>query len=245
MKTKSFVNAECAGTVGGVNNVIAIWLGIVAATGVASHAGAGSPPDRRSITVALVPIVPERISAAELKAAQQESSRLWAPYGVELVWLKRKSECQRLSSPLACLYIVFTMKPLISGRRVEAGSLGQVDFSPDGQPLSEIRVAYEAVATLLARWDRRFGLDGPKLFRAEVVGRALGRVVAHEIGHILMGTRTHSSSGLMRHSFRASDLASWSSHTFALRPLEMAAIDARLASFDALMALSPAPTGSR
>ena len=38
-------------------------------------------------------------------------------------------------------------------------------------------------------------------------GELLGRVMAHEISHLLLGTRDHGSRGLMRGEWRASELA--------------------------------------
>ena len=38
-------------------------------------------------------------------------------------------------------------------------------------------------------------------------GEVLGRVMAHEIAHLLIGTHDHSSRGLMRGEWRASELA--------------------------------------
>lgn len=38
------------------------------------------------------------------------------------------------------------------------------------------------------------------------MGRALGRVLAHELGHLALGLPGHDSSGLMRASFRQGDL---------------------------------------
>ena len=38
-------------------------------------------------------------------------------------------------------------------------------------------------------------------------GELLGRVIAHEIAHLLIGTHDHSPSGLMRGAWRASELA--------------------------------------
>jgi hypothetical protein len=38
-------------------------------------------------------------------------------------------------------------------------------------------------------------------------GEVLGRVIAHEIAHLLLGTRDHGPRGLMRGQWRASDLA--------------------------------------
>jgi hypothetical protein len=178
-----------------------------------------------------------------MTAAREEASRLWARYGVQLAWLERRSDCARLTAPATCLFLILSRRLGSSGAAPPA--LGQVEFAPDGQPYPEIRIAYDTVATMLARRDRRFGPDGPMLFRALVVGRALGRVAAHEIGHVVIGSRTHAATGLMRRSFDANDLSSWSSHGFSLSPLETAAIAARLTSRDSLMALSPASGASR
>ena len=38
-------------------------------------------------------------------------------------------------------------------------------------------------------------------------GELLGRVIAHEIAHLLIGTNDHSARGLMRGAWRASELA--------------------------------------
>jgi hypothetical protein len=38
------------------------------------------------------------------------------------------------------------------------------------------------------------------------MGRALGRVAAHEIGHVLLALPNHQRSGLMRESFQAIDM---------------------------------------
>jgi hypothetical protein len=38
-------------------------------------------------------------------------------------------------------------------------------------------------------------------------GELLGRVIAHEISHLLIGSRDHEASGLMRGQWRASELA--------------------------------------
>jgi len=42
--------------------------------------------------------------------------------------------------------------------------------------------------------------------RSFLYGRALGRVVAHELFHALTRTREHDDSGIAKHSFRASDI---------------------------------------
>jgi hypothetical protein len=39
------------------------------------------------------------------------------------------------------------------------------------------------------------------------MGERLGRVIAHEIAHLLIGTNDHSARGLMRGGWKASELA--------------------------------------
>jgi hypothetical protein len=66
---------------------------------------------------------------------------------------------------------------------------------------------------------RRIGLDLPLL---------IGRVAAHEIGHLLIGTRTHSRDGLMRAAWdvgriRPSDWQFTASDAAAIRARFLAA----------------------
>jgi hypothetical protein len=46
----------------------------------------------------------------------------------------------------------------------------------------------------------------PSALRDGEVGLALGRAVAHEIGHYLFNTRSHTADGLMRARFETRDL---------------------------------------
>ncbi|HET9268537.1 MAG TPA: hypothetical protein VFO31_10250, partial [Vicinamibacterales bacterium] len=48
------------------------------------------------------------------------------------------------------------------------------------------------------------------------LARALGRVLAHEIGHVLLAARGHGRSGLMRATFRAEELAGRDRRPFRL-----------------------------
>jgi hypothetical protein len=48
----------------------------------------------------------------------------------------------------------------------------------------------------------------PDHVQAPLLGRAVGRVIAHEVGHWLTGRR-HTRDGLMRATFRERDLIDW------------------------------------
>jgi hypothetical protein len=56
----------------------------------------------------------------------------------------------------------------------------------------------------------------------------LGRTIAHEIGHLLLATNTHSSSGLMRELWSPDELLASRADDWVLRPFEAAAIRQRL-----------------
>lgn len=58
-------------------------------------------------------------------------------------------------------------------------------------------------------------LEGPRDYDRRL-GVVLGRAVAHEIGHYLLGTSTHSSHGLMRATIDAHEFADVRSRAFML-----------------------------
>jgi hypothetical protein len=70
----------------------------------------------------------------------------------------------------------------------------------DGQPTTHITVHAGLVARRLAesRLDDRPFAERPRLVRDLLLGRVLGRAIAHEVGHFLFGSREHAPSGLMR-----------------------------------------------
>ena len=77
----------------------------------------------------------------------------------------------------------------------------------------------DAIAALVST--TRFGTEdvfSPSAFRDLVLGRALGRALAHEIGHFLLRSRVHSAAGLMRAIQPVSDLVAPDRHDFSLSP---------------------------
>jgi hypothetical protein len=83
----------------------------------------------------------------------------------------------------------------------EAGAILASTAVSDGEVLPFIGVDCATVARLLAP-----ALPNEAARRNFLYGRALGRVVAHELFHALTGTREHDQGGVAKHSFRASDI---------------------------------------
>jgi hypothetical protein len=61
------------------------------------------------------------------------------------------------------------------------------------------------------------------------VGRALGRVLAHEVGHVLLGAFRHGRTGLMRASFIPSELVDYRRRSYTLSSAEVARLTQRTA----------------
>jgi hypothetical protein len=71
----------------------------------------------------------------------------------------------------------------------------------DGEVLPFIWVDCPIVARLLAP-----ALPAERTNRNHLYGRALGRVMAHELFHAVTKTRDHDDSGVAKHSFRAAEI---------------------------------------
>ena len=106
--------------------------------------------------------------------------------------------------------------------------LGNVQFR-EGVPDDTIHVLYAPLSQMVL--DATIGSWAigamPPPMRDRLVGQALGRVVAHELGHVLLALPVHDRSGLMRPVFVASDLVG-SRDQFRLSPTNRRRLDKRL-----------------
>lgn len=84
---------------------------------------------------------------------------------------------------------------------IVTGALGWTHIS-EGVILPFSAVDCDAVRGFL----QRDLLAGPATHRNQVYGRALGRVLAHEIYHVLSGTGHHGSCGVAKSGFTVMDL---------------------------------------
>jgi hypothetical protein len=97
-------------------------------------------------------------------------------------------------------------------------SLGAIRFTADGVPIPTVNIHYGTVTRLVLNAPIN-GLDPrqwPTNRQNEVAGRALGRALAHELGHYLLRWKHHAESGLMRASFHPSSLADEDDGAFGL-----------------------------
>lgn len=117
---------------------------------------------------------------------------------------------------------------------VEGGRLplGWVIFDGAAMPEPELYVSYANAVSLL---EQSSGVVGPtqgmpRLKRDTLLGRAMGRALAHELGHYLSGSKRHSEKGLMMAVHSAWKLFGSERTGFSLEPAERAGMLARFTS---------------
>jgi hypothetical protein len=167
-----------------------------------------------------------------LRDLMDEADGLWAPYGVRLNW----ADQQTLNAD------AFSVAATV-GRQIDGPSLppwmsvlGRTTISLEPPSHRPIFLSFDATEKLLDV-RRATGQSSVRVVRDQEMARALGRVLAHEIGHLLLAAPYHDMSGLMRQSFAPGDLAAPERAPFRLA---CASVDRLRSRIRVLSGLSPA-----
>jgi hypothetical protein len=178
------------------------------------------------------------LAASIRQGALAEAARIWDAHEIAIDPDDR-SACDVIGPPPLLVAIDR------EGTAKADSSLGTIRFAPDGTPESTITLYFDAVVRI-ATSSPFMGLH-PSLWstglRDEIVARALGRALAHEIGHFLLRSPHHADSGLMRASQKGSTLGALNQRPFALNEPDRARLQLALAG-PVLTALVPPDTGS-
>ena len=164
-----------------------------------------------------------------LEVMMNEAAAVWAPYGITIRWTDRANpdRCMSVDSSIA-VQVDNTPSRRSSARPVTLGAT-RVSLSRTG-PVP-IRLDYAAVERLLGSLTAvTLGhVVGRQQLAPSDVGRALGRVLAHEVGHVLLGGSRHARRGLMRASFIPSELVDYRRRSYTLSTAEVARLAQRAA----------------
>lgn len=165
--------------------------------------------------VALYTSFQEEMPAAAVKAMRKELDWISAPIGLKVAW-------RRFSDPTVYPPVVRLAVVHFKGRcdtedltiyREYAWKLGWT-HSVDGRVIPYTDIFCDAIRAYIApllQWSGRKQRDA-------IFGRAVGRVLAHELYHIFAETRRHSSNGLARAYCTPEELVSDNFH-FASKEL--------------------------
>ena len=152
-----------------------------------------------------------------LKTIASEVSSIWSPYGVRIVWLSDRADgiCEEMNGSLDVL-VERHQSPLSDkSGGVVLGRTRLRLYPVDSGP---IHIDYDAIERMIGTLSesRRIVLAGHPVLGSDDIGRALGRVLAHEIGHVVLAAPHHQPRGLMRACYVPDDLISLWRETFTL-----------------------------
>ena len=155
----------------------------------------------------------DHLSGQALTTLAAEASRIWIRHGIDLTW--------KQPAPATCptiVSIVFDERELLrlAGGAVDT-ALARTVFLGRSQT---IYVSVPRAFAMLSRLNQRnkvLNTGGERDFHG---GTLLGRVVAHELGHVLLTTLAHADKGLMRPVFGLHDVLSADEETTALSSIE-------------------------
>jgi hypothetical protein len=135
------------------------------------------------------------ITDAVVAQAKAEIETIWQRYQVEIVWEPHWSPASGATIPDLFVQFVEGFAPTKTDH-----AIAWIPFAHGG-PLPYVRVSRPAALRLLATksWfdDRNLTYASPEI-QDMALGRILGRALAHEIGHFLIGAPGHAKNGLMR-----------------------------------------------
>ena len=143
--------------------------------------------------------------AGVLSAMRREVEAIVVPAGIHLTW--NSGPDAGVYSRIAVMRLQGQCRPeapfttSIPTDRRDSEPLGQTQVV-DGKVLPFADVRCDSVRKVIDR-DLRAAATAD---RDELLGRALGRVMAHELYHVLLRTRSHGRAGLARPVLTSSDL---------------------------------------
>lgn len=169
-------------------------LAIIVAAGSGTSVLAMHPPDARvdilSLTLRVYDSAPENRST--LLAAETEATRILAQPGVNSRWTDCPTSRGESSNYPSCqpLWQVndYVLKVIPEAK---AALLGKSDDAVGATPACSIG----PYCTAIIFYDRVERMVSGSTAAAPVL---LGRTMAHEIGHLLLGANSHSPTGIMR-----------------------------------------------
>ena len=146
--------------------------------------------------------------AAVIYAIQEELGAIMEPAGLHFDWYPLQEASHRVSVQLAVVHFkgacdAEDLRP----QWAFPGPLGWTHVS-DGEILPFIDINCEGVRLFVQRQLIEF----PVSDREMAFGRAVGRVLAHELYHFLVNTKTHPGGGVAKAAYSVGELLSDSLH---------------------------------
>jgi hypothetical protein len=175
---------------------------VALATSLAA-ASTSSPLPPLVITVAEMTEMPAHL----VPRALEEANAIWNAAGVTFVWRRvtpqAAARMDQVPAPTALRIVIGPARGSGGPNRIP---LGWIRFDDDG-PAREIYVSYRNAVDYMNGSEGVVGIASQLtlLERETYLARAMGRALAHELGHFLMASKEHTRRGLMQATHTASD----------------------------------------
>jgi len=168
----------------------------------------------RAIDVAVE--APPSVSDTVLADIFAEAGAIWAPADVVFRW-HRSVHADTTRSD----YLLVTIDASTPQPRDAQAALGWITFET-GRPGRSIHLALANAEALIHRTPTARNHTAAE--HDALLGRALGRALAHETGHYLLQSKAHTAHGLMRSSWPSEEFLAVDRSRFGLAAEERAAV---------------------
>ncbi len=191
----------------------------VVALAASGAAAAQAPVQSPQLAVCLVLSQKLPISVRAAAVVLAESHAIWTPHGVGVRWAEPFDEsCDRLIS-------VKGDQEALAEDATSESALGWVPFV-EGRARQLVFLRVGRARTLIGALSPG---TRPEALTELLVARLLGRSLGHELGHVLLNSRHHEASGLMRERYREREVLSVPTAAYTLNAVERARLFAHLA----------------
>ena len=189
---------------------------------------------------AIPPIIVSVTAAADVSPALiarifKEADAIWRPGGITFLWrLVTREAVSFARAGETGPFVPNTLRLNIgnaSGQpRDGRMPLGWIVFDDVTTPQQEIYVSYTNAQAVMAESRGVVGViaEMPIVQRETLLARAMGRALAHELGHYLLASKVHARKGLMKAILSATELFTSDARGLRIEPAEARAIVARL-----------------
>jgi len=190
-------------------------IALAASMLIASSALAAAPA---AIPAAIPPLVVSVVASDDVPAqlvrrVLAEADKIWRAAGVAISWHHVGAVAPQLTGPSDLgPYIADGLRLNISNGhgtvRDGARPLGWIVFDEEAKPQRDIYLSQSNAFAMLVEARGVVGdVDQmPSEQRETLLGRAMGRALAHEIGHYLLTSKVHTRRGLMKAVLTAVEL---------------------------------------
>jgi len=166
-----------------------------------------------------------QVPSDTLRRAEQQAARIFSGAGFDVTWLRcthinsgdGATACSSFEVPGHVAVRIIAYSP----RSKSDAAFGVAFLAPDGTG------RYSDVF-----WEKAQGLHANSNVD---LGRILGSVIAHEMGHLLLGSNAHAISGIMRPHWESGELHRIAMGTLLFLPEESKRMRARIATSKAFL----------